>query len=315
VLISAISVDGEASFTLRRGKRILCYEMSASFNWEVRDPYGGPLGAKGKVEISELAQDEETPQVSVESFLTFSGGAEGKFAAEWVKRHGAKHISKALAGASLVASILAAEEARVNADTDAARRAEERAKVADALQVTAGQRTHLAAEQKQLEEARRVKPVEGAVQGSVWNANAWHWEEKPATSWAHAWLQRKLDGLTATILGGLATVTLSDAKISGDASVSVRKGRPIALFELRLECKWAVKPFDAGIGEAQGSLLVPEFTSEDGRGSAIELQAATHVKKSSAPLVAGVRRDALPSVREVLAEFITELTGQLHRSA
>lgn len=316
MLISAIHVDGEASFTLRRGKRILCYELSLSFNWEARDAYGGPLGAKGKASCNELTQDEEAPQVEVEVFTTFSGGKDGKAAGEWMKRHGSRCVGKCLVGESLVASILAAEETRVNADQDASRRAEERAKTEDALKSTAEQRTRLAAEQKQLEEARRVKPVEGAVQGSVWNANAWHWEEKPKTSWAHSWLQSKLDNLTASMLGGLASLTLSETKVSGDASVSVRKGRPVALFCLRLECKWAVKASDAGIGEAHGTLLVPEFTSEDGpKSSAIEVQASTQVKKSSAQLVAGVRRDALPAVRAILAEFMSELTGQLEKNA
>merc|ERR1719482_532270 len=99
---------------------------------------------------------------------------------------------------------MAAEEARVSADKDAMRRAEERAKAEAALKTTAEQRTRLAAEQKQQEEARRVKPGEGAVQGSVWNANAWHWEEKPMTTWAHTWLQRKLEGLTFSMFGGMA---------------------------------------------------------------------------------------------------------------
>lgn len=315
ILISAIHVDGEASFTLRRGKRILCYEISASFNWEARDAYGGPLGAKGKGEVNDLTQDEEAPEVSIEVFTTFSGGKDGKAAGEWMKRHGSKCISKSLIGENLVASVMAAEEARVSADKDAMRRAEERAKAEAALKSTAEQRTRLAAQQKQQEEARRVKPGEGSVQGSVWNANAWHWEEKPMTTWAHAWLQQKLEGLTASMLGGLASVVLSEIKVSGDASVSVRKGRPIALFQLRLECKWVVRPSDAGIGEAHGTLLVPEFTSEDGSKSAIEIQAATHVKKSSAQLVAGVRRDGLPAVRTVLNQFIDELKGQCDRSA
>merc|ERR1719272_2326833 len=157
-----------------------------------------------------------------------------------MKRHGSKCVSKSLAGGRLVASVMAAEEARVSNDKDTARRSEERAKTEAALKTTAEQRTSLFAEQKQQEEARRVKPGEGAVQGSVWNANAWHWEEKPMTTWAHAWLQRKLEGLTVSMLGGLASATLSDAKISGDASLSVRKGRPITLFQLRLECKWTV---------------------------------------------------------------------------
>lgn len=315
VLLSAISVEGEATFSLRRGKRILYYEISVSFNWEVRDAYGGVLGAKGKGNVVELTQEDDAPQVSVVANTTFSGGVEAKAAGEWMRRHGALEVGKFLMGERLSASVLAMEEKRANADQDAARRKDERAKAEAAQTATADQRERLAVEQRQSEEARRVKPADGAVQGSVWNANAWHWEEKPMTTWAHTWLQRKLEGLTASVLGGLATVTFASPQVSGDASVSVRKGRPIALFQLRLECKWAVAASAAGVGEAQGTLVVPEFTSEDGaRGSAIEVQAASSVKKSSGQIIAAIRREGNPVVREVLAQFIDELK-QLDRSA
>jgi len=314
VVLSAITVDGEASFTLRKGKRWLGYEISVSFNWDIRDGYGSNLGAKGKGQIVELTQDEDAPNVIVEVSATFSGGSDAKAGSEWMKRHGGKEIGKFLTGARLTASMVAAEEARANADVDASKRVEERTKADAAQEATVDERTRLAAEQRLLEEQRRVKPVEGAVQGSVWNANAWHWEEKPRTAWACAWLQSKLDGLTLNLFGGLAAAALSDVKVTGDASVSVRKGRPIALFQLSVECKWAITATAAGVGEAHGTLLVPEFTSEDGaKGSQIEVQAGGN-KKTSGQLVAALKRDGVPLVRSVLAQFAEELVGQLDRS-
>lgn len=314
-IFSAIQIDGEASFTLRKGKRFLCYEVSLTFNWEARDEYGGPLGAKGKGEVPELTQDEDTPPVSMEVFTTFSGGKDGKAAGEWMKREGKKTISASIGGTGIIAAVMASEEARVNADEDAARRAEEKAKAEAAMAATAQQREATYAEQKQQEEARRIQAATGGVQGSVWNAGSWHWEEKPMTSWAHSWLQRKMQDVSVSILGGLAKTSLSDIKVSGDASVSVRKGRPIALFSIRLECKWVVKPVDAGIGEAQGTILIPDFTSEDGAKSSLEVHASERVRKSSMQLVTAVRRDVVPPVRAIMGEFVTELTGQFNKSA
>jgi len=208
--------------------------------------------------------------------------------------------------------MLASEEARANAGRDAAVRKEEGAKAEAAKQSTNDERIRLAAEQKRLEESRRIQPAEGAVVGSVWNANAWHWEEKPRTTWAHPWLQQNLETLVISILGGLATATISDAKVTGDASVSVRKGRPIALFALRVECKYAVEQSTAGIGDARGTILLPDFTSEDGaKGSSIEVKPAGGAmsQKSSAQLVAALRREGVPAIRAVLARFIDELMG------
>merc|ERR1719253_1362556 len=214
ILLNTISVEGEASFTLRRGKRILCYELCIKFNWEVRDAYGSALGAKGKGSISELTQEDEVPPVSIEVSTTFSGGKEAKAAGEWMRRQGASKIGSCLVGPRLSAAVLASEEARCNTEQDAKRRAEERKKAEAARTVTSDHRAQLAANQKASEEARRVKPVEGGVQGSVWNANAWHWEEKPMTSWAHSWLRSKLDSLTIELLAGMAMSTLMDIKVS-----------------------------------------------------------------------------------------------------
>merc|ERR1712232_787517 len=150
-------------------------------------------------------------------------------------------------GSRLSGAVVAAEEARVNSGVDVARRAAEKSKAEEARRATEEQRMQLAAEQRRLEEERRLRPSEGSVQGSVWNAGSWHWEEKKMNSWAYAWLQNKLASLTMKLFGGLASVTLSNVSTSGDASVSVRKGRPIALFLLCIECTWSVTESAAGV--------------------------------------------------------------------
>lgn len=316
--VSCVEVEGDASFALRRGKRILCYEVAVSFKWVAQDEYGSSLGAKGTGSVSELTQEEDSPHVVVEVSTTCSGGGEAKAAGRWMQQHGSGAIGEFLSGPRLSSAILKAEEARVDISAHEALRAEEHAKTELAERATAEERAKLAAEQKRREEAGRVEPTEGAVKGSVWNVNAWHWEEKPMNDWAHAWLARKLNGLTVSLLGGLASAVLSEAKVIGDASVSVRKGKPIALFLLNLQCTWTVTASIEGVGDARGILRVPEFTSEDcAKDCTVEVETSpgSSGKKPSPQIVSVFRRDGVKAVRSVLGQFEEQIRGHLSEPA
>merc|ERR1719281_1416406 len=103
---------------------------------------------------------------------------------------------------------------------DKARRAEEQAKAQKAREAAASMQAPMLEQQKSQEQVKRITTQE-SVEGSTWNANAWHWEEKPATDWARQRLTSKLESLSIQLLGGGALAKLTDVKVSGDASVSV----------------------------------------------------------------------------------------------
>jgi len=132
--------------------------------------------------------------------------------------------------------------------------------------------------------------------------------EKMMTEWALGWIEQKLSCLVVRLFGGIANATFSLVKVSGDARIRVDH-RPI--FKLCVECTWAVKTSNGGKGDAQGTLLVPEFTSEKGAaGSTIDVE-ITPGKKSTGQLVAAFRQDGVASVRTVLAQFVNEFLLQV----
>eukprot|EP00913_Durusdinium_trenchii_P034002 g31829.t1 len=160
----------------------------------------------------------------------------------------------------------------------------------------------------------RVQPTAEAVSGSVWNVNAWHWEEKPMTEWSMKWLTRELQGLAIRLLSGLATLEFRDIQVTGDSSVSVRKGKPIVLYLLRLECRWEATATAQGLGDAKGALILPEFSSEDGPKSSL-IQVETSSDESRGRLASAVRKEGIPAVRELLLRFEEALRSQLTRDA
>jgi len=314
ILFSKVQVKGDGSFALRRGKRILCFEVMVSFAWEARDEHGGPLGAKGSGTITELTQDDDVPCVAIEVSATFSGGSDAKVAGSWMQTHGSRVIAECLSTSALSSAILKAEEDRIDTSADAALRAHERAKTYAAEQVMGEVREKLATEQRSCEEARRVHTE--VVQGSMWNTNSWHWEERPRTEWAHTWLKKELQDLSISLLGGLATASFSAVQVSGDASISIRKGRSIVLFQLDLRCDWTIREEIVGVGEGCGLIHVPDFTCEEGaEGASIKIDTASssgkRTKKPPPQLMAALQREALPKMRQVLMHFMQTLKAQL----
>mmetsp|Transcript_39626 Transcript_39626/g.72299 ORF Transcript_39626/g.72299 Transcript_39626/m.72299 type:complete len:420 (+) Transcript_39626:60-1319(+) len=134
--------------------------------------------------------------------------------------------------------------------------------------------------------------------------------EKSMTQWAEAWIPEKLNSLTVRLFGGIASATFSEPHVSGNASVSLREGKPIAKFHLQLKCEWAVTASNAGVGEARGSLKILDFTSEkEVKDVTLEVETAPG-KKSSGQLMTAFRQHGLSAVRDVLEQFVHELKLQ-----
>jgi len=322
VLLSNVIVNGEAGINLRRGKRILFYELEVSFCWEGVDEFGGKLGVKGKGAVKELTQEtEETPKVTVEVSRHSATCTEGKAVGGWLRKAGGSIIVDALRAETLSQAIMEAEVAAADADADRKRRQVEKQRAAMALQATGAEQARIAAEQKEREAVQRCeqlakKPSDSqAAQGSVWNANSWHWEERPMTSWSHDWISRELGNLKVRLLGGAAEAVAESApKVSGDVSVSVRKGKLIVLFQLQLEFHWAVSMVSGAeqflkAETARGSLCMPDFNSEEGvESSAVDVEVQRD-GSAGRRLSGAFRREGVRAVRGVLAGFSTALAA------
>eukprot|EP00434_Breviolum_minutum_P007760 symbB.v1.2.006846.t1/scaffold408.1/size210514/4 len=133
------------------------------------------------------------------------------------------------------------------------------------------------------------------------------------TDFSIKWLSRELSGLSVQILSGLADLEFRNVQVTGDASVSVRKGKPIILYLLRIECQWEASATSQGLGEAKGNLILPEFSSEDGPKSSL-IQVETNSDASRGRLGSAVRKEGISKVRNVLLRFEEALRGQLPRN-
>lgn len=311
-----VQVKGDASFALRKKKRLLCYELAVTFKWEGRDEFGQVLGLKGAGQVHGITpEEEEEPEVKIEVSTSSSGGSEAKAAGEWMKGAGARRLAQLLQGRTLAPKITAAEVAQAKPDEEIARRRAEERKAEEAANAVSKQhRISEEARQRELQLRAQMRPTAEAVSGSVWNVNAWHWEEKPMTEWSMKWLTRELQGLAIRLLSGLATLEFRDIQVTGDSSVSVRKGKPIVLYLLRLECRWEATATAQGLGDAKGALILPEFSSEDGPKSSL-IQVETSSDESRGRLASAVRKEGIPAVRELLLRFEEALRSQLTRDA
>lgn len=95
--------------------------------------------------------------------------------------------------------------------------------------------------------------------GSVWNANNWHWEEKNYKQWGNNRLTELLLGLGLQEIG--YSITFPEiTKLTGEASVNIRKGKTILLFEYEIEGTWkAVKEGTT----LDGKFKILEFNQEE----------------------------------------------------
>ena len=101
--------------------------------------------------------------------------------------------------------------------------------------------------------------------GSVWNTNSYHWEEKSVATWANDTLRAVLSGFTHRMSDVTMSVT-EIATLSGEASVSIRKGKKIISFDYNIDLKWKAVLADAEgnqVSQLEGKYVLPEVSNED----------------------------------------------------
>eukprot|EP00746_Dinoflagellata_sp_MGD_P065363 gnl/MRDRNA2_/MRDRNA2_27240_c0_seq1.p1 gnl/MRDRNA2_/MRDRNA2_27240_c0~~gnl/MRDRNA2_/MRDRNA2_27240_c0_seq1.p1 ORF type:complete len:580 (-),score=170.95 gnl/MRDRNA2_/MRDRNA2_27240_c0_seq1:96-1835(-) len=326
ILLKDMKVSGEASISVRKGKPLCLYALTATFNWETRDEYGGPMAAKGSGTIAEFSRDDddEVPAVEIKA-KEATKDKETKAIGEWMRRKGAVTIGSCLRGACLGLKIMEAALAKEKPlMEDKARRAEEAEKAKKAKEATAVMQAQMLEQQKVQEQLKKVTN-QGAAEGSTWNANAWHWEEKPATDWAKQRLTSRLENLSIQLLGGSAQAKLTDINVTGDASVSVRKGKVIVLFSLAISCKWIATLAGSDDGEdaygaealvkdatkGEGTLKIPEFTSEEAEKSSIQVVPKRKAAGPGSKLIAAFEKEGVKAIRAELAAFVPDLKARV----
>jgi len=202
VVLRDISPSGFATISVRKGKKIVSFEYEISCSWECD-------GSSGKLAIPEFSQEALKPTLRV----SLASGSED------CKEYLRKSTSVWEAALKQFHDELQSSEGSAEAlETDKSRRAEELAK-AKTAEAEKGEEKRRINEQVK---ASEVKPL-NETQASVWNVNAYHWEtrrmEKPAAEWLTAQLTAKGFG---------------QVQVNGEAEVSIRKGKKIVIFDLKI---------------------------------------------------------------------------------
>ena len=194
---------GYASISVRKGKKIVVFEYELKANWKCGE-------SAGQLTIPEFNQDDLTPVVRV----SLSSGD------EQCKEFLRKSVSAFETILQTFAKDLKEAEGKADAlQEDKSRRETEKSKTQIAEQ-SKGEEKRAIAEQVKASEA---KPVIESSTASVWNVNAYHWETRRVEVPAKAWLTSQLEKLGYT-----------DIVIEGEAEVSIRKGKKIVVFELKI---------------------------------------------------------------------------------
>ncbi|KAH8582429.1 Hch1p like mystery [Cryptosporidium sp. chipmunk genotype I] len=260
---SNLSIQGEASISVRKKQPILAYEFSISGTWSVNDMEGQEKILLGQITIPEFSVDnyeEDFPVVITCKEVKNKGYGSEPILSE-VKKKVVLQLRKELM--EFHKKLLNKENDQRKIETEKVKREEEiktaeiaRAQKEEEKRQIYNQQIEKEALIKQRESEASAKTTidpQPQAQGSVWNANSWHWEEKPETSWAIDRLTKMIEDLSSNKSDSgnsdLIPIRFSEVKVTGEASSSVRKGKKICV----LDCS-VIGKFNAIIPEGTLSL-------------------------------------------------------------
>ena len=132
--------------------------------------------------------------------------------------------------------------------------------------------------------------------GSAWNSSG-TWEEKDTLPWCKAWLEEHLLEVPARDFGTGVVKVVGVAKVSGDASVGVIRGRTRHIFDLEVEVKWEAR-LGGDETKYKGKLSLSEVTHDLGNDDADPVPAKlsfTDEKKAGASGAANIKKHCLGS--------------------
>jgi activator of HSP90 ATPase len=102
-------------------------------------------------------------------------------------------------------------------------------------------------------------------QGSVWNNNSYHWEQKSVDKWADDTLKKVLS--LYQFKHERAVLRITEVKdLKGESSVSVRKSKKIVTYDYQVKLLWKCDFGDESntkvIGSIEGEYFFPELSND-----------------------------------------------------
>ncbi|PFH32301.1 putative activator of hsp90 ATPase [Besnoitia besnoiti] len=286
------AVTGDASVSVRKGKTIMAIDLSVNMQFEAKTAQAGEEGkpcrrCRGEICIGEVSADSvedrdyttaakliDVPLPEAESMSSDERGKTLKL----VKSKGMDTLHAAFQ--KFIKDLQAAESNTEKLQADKAQREAELKRIQEAEKRNGEEKKPIAEQEKQRdiqmkEDAKQTTsalpqastPPQATVagQGSAWNTNSCHWEEKPMTQWCQSTLLERFSKAEVTLLDGSTTLKFFNVKIEGEASNTIRKGKKLVIFDLTIGADWSATARDeAGVflADSKGRMDITDFSSE-----------------------------------------------------
>lgn len=189
-------ISGEASVTIRKQKQIFLFDFKVEMYFDAVNTSDESQSCKGRVKIEEFNQDDDELAIDIIQEMNDNFVVEVK---KIIKNELYDLTFKTVQ--SLGKAMREKDADEIKLKKDAMEREEARKLVEEAKEKTDAIKTEIFNEAKQKEEQMKIaelekaksgsvplKPVEKINtvegQGSVWNNNSYHWEQKSVDKWA-----------------------------------------------------------------------------------------------------------------------------------
>jgi len=140
------------------------------------------------------------------------------------------------------------------------------------------------------------------------NPSNWHWVDKPCAPWAKQWFENELIGIDAK--DDSATARISNVmSMDGDCDVCQRKGKVIAIYDLKLVLEYNGEIKEGG-STASGTITIPEImhdTEEDEFAFEVDLKSELPKDDLIKQLA---RTKLLPKLRSKMVELAPALIAE-----
>ncbi|SCP04323.1 activator of Hsp90 ATPase, putative [Plasmodium ovale] len=253
-----VDVKGNACVSIRKGKQIHSFEFVIKLNWNFcknddnKEHHGGIAEI---LDFSNCSVEDDDYEINVEMSEDNDDTME---AYNLLRKEGKEKIRSSLKG--FPDDLLkydtneSSRDIRIKADE------EEKLKNVKE-QNNNGQQQ----EQKEMENlANNPITTKEKKEGSIWNINNYHWEEKCLTRWAKEELKNTLENLKIE-LSDKIFLQFFCSHVEGEASSSIRKKKKILIYDLKINSEWKAikKNKNEQIEmEAKGHVCVNEIISD-----------------------------------------------------
>ncbi|KMZ93633.1 hypothetical protein PVMG_01079 [Plasmodium vivax Mauritania I] len=287
VYFDRVEISGNASVSIRKGKQINSFEYVIKFDWAFSKTGQEKEYAGGTAEIldfSNCSVEDNDYAINIE---LIGDKEESKRAYDILRKDGKEKIKIALKDfpadllkhdsneSSKEQKILAEEEEKLqnvhqnlpqgaNANSANSANTANTANTANAASTANTANTANAASTANSANHVKENKEEEKKEGSVWNVNNYHWEEKCLTRWAKEELKNMLDISTVQLSNNIS-LQLFSSEVDGEACSSLRKKKKLIIYDLKINCEWkAFKKNKNGQVEMEitGHVIVDDVISD-----------------------------------------------------